>query len=295
MNAGDAYSLVDMLIKTGLSEIDILGGEPMLVPWMRDFVKDVTGFNITVNISTNGSLPEVVDRFSEIRTERMNVGFSVHGFSKTHNSLTMSYNFDKAVTGIKQMLASGKSPVVKSTLLQKNKDEIRDLASYLANLGVKRYYLLHEDIIGNKHSSFSFPEFMEIYSEIKTDLKGTLDTGFVAASGFYKYGVQAHSRCDAGISKIAVMPDGSAFPCNLFFGFKEFCLGNLLEEGIDKLLRNPILADFKKYGKNICLIETCKHYSSCMGGCPAHSYYFYRSFDAADPRCSGVRNYGQPL
>ena len=51
--------------------------------------------------------------------------------------------------------------------------------------------------------------------------------GFVAASGFYKYGREACGRCDAGIEKIAVMPDGSVFPCNLFAGFKEFRLGNI--------------------------------------------------------------------
>src|SRR4030042_2911357 len=68
MNAECAYMLSDMLKKTGIFELDILGGEPMLIPWMKDFVEYATGLGISLNISTNGSLPDIVDRFMEIRT-----------------------------------------------------------------------------------------------------------------------------------------------------------------------------------------------------------------------------------
>src|SRR4030042_3033313 len=102
MNSNDAFSLLDIFAKMGISEIDILGGEPMLVPWMLDFVKHAASFGISLNISTNGSLPDVVNRLAEINTNSMNVGFSIQGFSETHNTLTMSNNFSKAITGLKR-------------------------------------------------------------------------------------------------------------------------------------------------------------------------------------------------
>lgn len=178
--------------------------------------------------------------------------------------------------------------IVKSVLRQENKNEIYDLILYLKELGVKRYYILHEDIIGRKQSSdcFSFPGFWEFYLKLKKDLEGILDIGFVAASGFYTYGIHAHGRCDAGITKVAIMPDGSAFPCNLLFGFNEFLLGNLLKDGIEKILGNPILDKFIKYSRNKCGMVTCTHFHSCKGGCPAHNYFFYGTLDDADPRCS---------
>jgi radical SAM protein with 4Fe4S-binding SPASM domain len=278
-----------MLIEMGISEIDILGGEPMLVPWMIDFVKHAASSGISLNISTNGSLPDVINEFAEINTDSINVGFSIHGFSKTHNSLTMSNNYSNVIRGIRIMIEAGKNPIVKSTLMQENKNEICALISYLAELGVKRYYLLHEDIIGRQKYSnfFSFAEFWKFYSNIKTDLAGVLDISFVAASGFYTHEPQSPERCDAGIKKIAVLPDGSAFPCNLFAGFEEFCLGNIFEDGMEKILRSPILESFRKYdGNNRCIRNNCGHYLTCRGGCPAHSYYFYGTFDMADPRCA---------
>jgi radical SAM protein with 4Fe4S-binding SPASM domain len=287
MKGKDAYALVDTFKKTGIQEIDVLGGEPMLVPWMKDFVKYATDSDITLNISTNGSLPDIVNQFAKIQTGIMNIGFSLHGFSKTHNSLTMADNFLKVITGIKIMIEAGKNPIVKSILLKENKNEIYDLILFLRKLGIKRYYLLHEDIIGRPKNmtGFSFPEFRKFYSRLKKFSDGLFDIGFIAASGFYKYGIRTAGRCNAGITKIAILPDGSAFPCNLFFGFKAFRLGNLFEDGIEKIWSNPVLDKFKKYNKNICTINNCDYYSTCMGGCPAHSYYFYGSFDVMDPRC----------
>jgi len=283
----NAYLLASMLRENGCSEIDILGGEPTLVPWMPDFVNHVTDSGTMVNISTNGSLPHVVDQLSENNTGLLNIGFSLHGFSEIHHSLTVADNFSITVTGIMKMIEKGKDPIVKSTLTRENASEIHPLVNYLRNLGIKRYYLLYEDSIGRiDHSScLTYPEFMRFYTAVQDDLK-PFHIGFVAASGFYKYGGKACGRCDAGIEKIAVMPDGSVFPCNLFAGFEEFRLGNIFVDGIGKIWNNPILDQFRTPHENACGRDDCRYSANCGGGCPAHSYFFYGTIDAADPRCA---------
>ncbi len=288
MNVRDAHTLGNLLMEAGVHEIDILGGEPMLITWMKDFMKRMTESGITVNISTNGSLPEVVSRISELSPDLINIGFSLHGFSETHNALTQADNFSKAVLGIKKMVEKGKNPIVKSTLTRQNMHEIYDLVSYLKDLGVKRYFLLHEDIIGRQKimPCFSFPGFREFYIKLKDNFAGTLDIGSVAASGFYKYGLKSPGRCDAGLQKIAIMPDGSIFPCNLFAGFKEFRLGNIFQDGIEKIWTSPILEQFRTSHDNTCKRDDCSHYANCSGGCPAHSYFFHGRIDLPDPRCT---------
>jgi len=67
MSEREAFALLETLMRLGIMELDILGGEPMLVPYMKDFVKYVTGARITVNISTNGSLPEMVHILARYR------------------------------------------------------------------------------------------------------------------------------------------------------------------------------------------------------------------------------------
>jgi radical SAM protein with 4Fe4S-binding SPASM domain len=292
MDEKDAFILGDMIIKMDIPEIDVLGGEPMLVPWMKNFIYHMTNCGVSVNISTNGSLPEDIDRLSSIRTDLLNIGFSLHGLSEIHNSLTRADNFSLTVNLIKRILDAGINPIVKSVLTRENMHEIHDLISYLGAIGVKRYFLLHEDIIGRGETTacFSFPEFREFYEQIKLSAGKTFDMGFVAASGFFKYGHRTQGRCDAGMSKIAVMPDGSTFPCNLLAGFKEFLLGNIFEDGLDVIMANPVSNMFREKACNTeCQENHCEHFSTCSGGCPAHSYYFYGSLNAPDPRCrSGV-------
>jgi radical SAM protein with 4Fe4S-binding SPASM domain len=285
MKVRDAYALSNLLIDLGVHELDILGGEPLLLPWIKDFVNDVTDSGLIINLSTNGGLPDIIYRLSEVGTDLMNVGFSLHGFSGTHNALTQADNFSKTVEGIKRMVRAGKNPIVKSVLMRVNMTQIYDLVDYLKNLGVKRYFLLHEDLVGRQNfsSCFSFPEFREFHEK----LNEAFDIGFVAASGFFKRGINAPGRCDAGTKKIAIMPDGSAFPCNLFAGFREFRLGNVFTDGIEKIWRNPILEHFRHLdGNGRCKKSDCRHHSACRGGCPAHSFSFYGTLDAVDPRCS---------
>ena len=64
-----------------------------------------------VNISTNGSLPHVVDQLSENSTGLLNIGFSIHGLPEAHHSLTAADNFSTAITGIQKMIEKGKTPL----------------------------------------------------------------------------------------------------------------------------------------------------------------------------------------
>ena len=288
MTEKEAFLLVDTALEWNIPEIDVLGGEPLLIPWMVDFVQRAADANIIVNISTNGGLTGAIERLAEINADSANVGFSVLGFAKTHNLLTRSDNFSRAVTGIKRLIATGKPPVVKSVLTKGNEREMHDLISFFADMGVQQYYLLHEDIVGRPADTAcrSFPEFFVSYAGLKSELSGHLDIGFVAASCFYKYGAQKRGRCDAGITKLAVMPDGSVFPCNLLTGHSEFHIGNIFHDDREMIWNNPVLQYFRDYNaKNPCNIIGCSHHTTCTGGCPAHSYSFFHTLDAADPRC----------
>ena len=287
MGKNEAFSLLDVAAKHAIHEIDILGGEPLLVPWMKDFIACAIASGLTVNLSTNGGLAGLIIDLAERCPDSLNIGFSILGLSETHNALTHSDNFSGAIEGIKRLVSDGRNPIVKSVLMHENRGEIFQLAAYLADLDVKRYFLLHEDIIGRQYSqAFSFPEYHAFYEALKKEIGEGLDTGFVAASGFYKYADQERGRCDAGITKIAVMPDGSAFPCNLLAGSQNFFLGNIFRDGIEKIWRNPVLDYFRKHRvENQCINKKCPHFKTCAGGCPAHSYFFYGSMDTVDPRC----------
>jgi radical SAM protein with 4Fe4S-binding SPASM domain len=291
MKSSAARLLCDIFKNIGTAEIDILGGEPLLIPWIKDFIAYALGAGFSINISTNGSLPDVVNELAHIDTHDLTIGFSIHGFEKIHNRLTVSDNFSKTIKGIRTVQKSGKIPIVKSTLTKENSHEIHDLILYLSELGIKKYYLIHEDLLGKKEKApfFSFPQFWQFYTNLKTIMEGMIEIDFVASSGFCTSTNRPRGRCNAGLTKIAVMPDGSAFPCNLLAGFHEFYLGNILEDDIEDIWGNEILKCFRDLNhKNMCKNNDCIHYLACRGGCPAHSYFMYGTVDRVDPRCDAT-------
>ncbi len=293
MSPQKSITLVDILAKRGIQEIDVLGGEPLLIPWIDDFISYATRLRLHVTISTNGSMVDAINRLSNLHTQYLNIGFSIHGFSDTHNFLTGSDSFEKAIECIKIMISIGKKPHVKSILRKENKAEIYDFMRFLRKIGVTKYYMMYEDIIGRtkEQDIFSFPEFWNFYLKLKNNLGGQIDVGAVVASGFYAGSEQLKGRCNGGIKKLAIMPDGSVYPCNLFAGFKEFKLGNIFNDDYEKILINPILDLFKKYsGNNKCKKTDCELRLNCRGGCPAHSIFFYNSIEDIDPRCKHSKN-----
>lgn len=291
MSHQKSMKLVDILTKRGIQEIDLLGGEPLLIPWICDFISYATRFKLHVTISTNGSMVDAINRLSNLHTQYLNIGFSIHGFSDTHNFLTGSDNFEKAIECIKIMISAGKKPHVKSILIRENQSEIYDFVRFLKKIGITKYYIMYEDIIDEtkKRDIFSFPEFWNFYLNLKNNLLGQIDVGAVVASGFYADRDQIMGRCNGGIKKLAIMPDGSVYPCNLFAGLKEFRLGNIFNDDYEKILINPILDLFKKYsGNNKCKKTNCELKFNCRGGCPAHMIFFYNSIEDIDPRCKNI-------
>ena len=133
---------------------------------------------------------------------------------------------------------------------------------------------------------YSFPQFWKFYTKLKTVMEGVIEIDFVAASGFCTSKNRPRGRCNAGLTKLAVMPEGSVFPCNLLAGFKNFCLGNILNDDIEEIWGNRILKFFRDADHNICKKHQCIHYLTCRGGCPAHSCFSYGTPDRVDPRCN---------
>ena len=143
----------------------------------------------------------------------------------------------------------GKNPIVKSTLTRQNMHKIYDLVSYLKDLGVKRYFLLHEDIIGRQKimPCFSFPGFREFYIKLKDNFAGTLDIGSVAASGFYKYGLNSPGKCDAGLQKIAICRTVRCFPAIYLRALMNSVSATYFRTASKRYGTSPILEQFQTF------------------------------------------------
>ena len=72
----NALALLDVLAENRVNYIDIMGGEPFLLPWMADFIEAGLSKGFSLNISTNGSRPELLQRFRLTSPDCFNIGIS---------------------------------------------------------------------------------------------------------------------------------------------------------------------------------------------------------------------------
>jgi radical SAM protein with 4Fe4S-binding SPASM domain len=268
----DYQVMVSSLADAGVNTIDILGGEPTLHNGIREILEINANKALHTSISSNGSdiefLRYVIAHYS---SSSVQVGLSLYSGSMTDDMLDF----------IKQ-----NSPVVKSVCTRK--ELIPDEGVMVLNNADVDYCLIFMDALntGDLDKCLSFNEYrrkLDVLKDSYERVDGVFCSGFIPDRK--KYPLLENVRCPAGTTKLSVLPDGSVYPCYLFFRHEEFMLGNVLHDDMHDMVKSPVLDFFRSFEKNECINVTCDMHDECHGGCPAVSLSLTGNLSASDPRC----------
>jgi radical SAM protein with 4Fe4S-binding SPASM domain len=250
-----------------VTTIDIIGGEPTMHPDIILMVRDAVQQGFCVNVSSNGADPVVL-------AELCGMGRNV--------TVGISINDRKTLGQLSDFIRSG-GPVVKTVFTaQTDQALIQDILA----LKPKKFYLIYRDIISPRELTESIP--FPLYVNTLDQKYNSSEVSKVYCSGFLpdeNYPQLARVRCPAGTTKLGVMPDGSVYPCNLFFGRPEFHLGNILADSFDAIWNHQALTFFRTFTENVCTQRSCAFRARCHGGCPAQALILSGELAAPDPRC----------
>jgi radical SAM protein with 4Fe4S-binding SPASM domain len=270
MSFDDFKAMLKKLVALRVRTLDIIGGEPTLHPQITDIVQKAVQRGLNVNISSNGSNSAVLEHL-------LGIGSSVRIGISVNDRETL-----ERVAGFVR-----KNDVVVKSIFHPSMEEgfIRDILA----LRTRKFYLIYRDALDRRdlHETVPFHQFMSVMEERFSSPR----IGTVFCSGFIPDSENAPElakvRCPAGTTKLGIMPDGSVYPCNLFFGKKEFLLGNILSDPFGRIWNHEALAFFRSASANTCPKTTCELHGRCHGGCPAHSITSLGALSAPDPRCVG--------
>lgn len=271
MSFDDFRIMLGKLSALSIRIIDIVGGEPTIHPDMVQFLQEACSKGFRMNISSNGTnikmLEEILNMGSQIA-----VGISIN---------------DTATLDRLQWFIKKHKPIVKTVFTP---DRDSGMVQDILSLKPGKFYLIYRDAMEHEdlRETLPFHEFMGI---VRKDFNSPL-VGTVSCSGFIPdiehYSELSTTRCPAGTTKLGVMPDGSIYPCNLFFGRSDFLLGNILTDSFEAIWSHRALAFFRTFAGNECPKISCIYHAICHGGCPAHGLIHFGDLSAPDPRC--VRN-----
>ncbi|HEX9020727.1 MAG TPA: radical SAM protein [Nitrospirota bacterium] len=263
-------AMLDALARTSSKTLDIMGGEPTMHPDIVAFIREAVECGFAVNISTNGSDLNVLAEITRIGGA-VTVGVSINDRDTLER-----------IRGFIEM----QKPVVKSVF---HPGLDRDMINEILSLEPKKFYLIYRDAVDREDlaGTIAFSRFVHAAQSF-----GPPGLGMVYCSGFVpdikNYPELSRVRCPAGTTKLGIMPDGSAYPCNLFFGKEEFLLGNILTDPFEAIWQSSALAFFRAFRGNVCPQRTCAVHRQCHGGCPAQALVLSGDIAAPDPRCSAL-------
>lgn len=94
--------------------------------------------------------------------------------------------------------------------------------------------------------------------------------------------------CGAGIRTSVFDTNGDIYACDLFYGDRNFYLGNIFEAPVKEIYREDHAVLHNLLSRDINKIDECrkcewKHV--CSGDCTAKAYYHYNSLNEPSPYC----------
>ncbi len=273
--------LIDELENTGVLNVMLTGGEPLLHPRLFDIIELIRLHSMSCMLFTNGTLltKEVV---TALKGRVLSVTVSIDGaVPETHDSFRgVPNSFEKTVKAVKMLKEAG-IPVRCSVCIHKgNLREVTDIVRLLEELKVNPDRMRPVSYTGRSEESAvcvspeeygnvleGLRNYEEVRGHVKIELPSTLRI----------------KNCGIGRRSIVIRSDGEVAPCPPFPD--EVSLGNVRERTLAEIWNG---SPFLNAARAVSVLESelcreCAHVSVCRGGCIADYYVKTGNLGCGDP------------
>ncbi|KMQ51907.1 radical SAM domain protein [Chitinispirillum alkaliphilum] len=296
----DISDLIFKSLAPGSVTVNVTGGEPLLYSDIFPFLNHLSSFSNLqeLNLITNAlDLSDLtIESLVGAGLSSVKVSFESH-LPKVNDSIRGSGHFEKVQQNIMRLKQAGLPVILMVTLGDWNFDSVSGLIDFAARRNIdavifERYVPLGR---GNKLAGgvLSATQWTAVINAIieetgvgnsvqellpfrafRVDTLNWEDGGKERLSGAF---------CNLGPESMALMPDGTVFPCRRL----PIAIGTLPTQNIKEIISalgqfspQKIARKMEKSRCGSCVIENC-------AGCRALSLALSRSLYADDPQCAG--------
>lgn len=260
---------IEKLSNAGVVDVEIMGGEPFLVPWIIEGIELVNEKGMHCSINTNATVLgfDRIERLSKVENLALRV--------------SIQDEFGALPKNIQDLFKCCEENQIKidvlTVLQKKNCDELMQLIDFLPKNIIKNMIILYNNPPIGVIPDYSTDEYylkankVKEYSQrnnrVNVVIKGPFGHCYQERSDkeFLKF---CDGQCLACVSRFEILPNGDVLPCVKYYSDKENCIGNLFKQTVSEIwfskgaekFRNKI-DDFKT--KCICL--KCSWNDLCSG------------------------------
>lgn len=290
-------SIIDELLEIGLYRISLSGGEPTVRDDFCDLVKYCVDKNLSINITTNGTLitPALASELHKTGLKRVQISIDSVDPS-LHDYMRGEGTHKRTLQGLKYLKDVGFKYINISCVPTKvNLKDIPNLIDWTYEQGLPTIRLLRfmpagkgQDIksVALDHEEVQY--LLSIADEKKKEYKNRLIIEITDAFRAVLAEKPSYT-CNAAKTWCAIDSQGYVFPCTLMINPDAVATlhpDNILEKGFQNIwLNNPLMEKMR----NPILLEgkcaNCKELHLCQGGCRAYTLAETGSLHAPDPIC----------
>jgi len=283
----------DQLFDMGCFNLQISGGEPLLINNIEEILSDVSK-KMKIYLITNGSLLNKgrIKILSKINIKSFQISLDslnpeIYNVIRSKNVLdlvikninTASKMFGERFTIGTVMLKDNKNEYEKIFLFA---DSINSNFTLIPLLTTGRGKLKNQDIdISEKVSALENIFKLDNNEKFKPVFpRAFYPEKRISDGNIYGYCSFPHI--------VGIMPDGNVYPCEGLRNITELKIGNLKNEKLEDIWnKSKIISKLTKIKpadlKGVC--KQCKHKDTCIGGCRASAFLHYGNFNMPDPLC----------
>ncbi len=293
MTYHDFCLIVDQAKDVGVFDIEIMGGEPFLIPWILDAIEYISDADLHCSINTNSVLltKQSIKKLSKIKNLSLRISIQ-------DDYEQLNYHIKEILSWCKEY---GLRIDILTVLQKKNYSKIQYLILNLPESIIKSLIILYNNPPIGKAPDYDVNWYYSITDEIKSYAKSHSLINVVAKGPFghrnKKHQEGEHiqyidGKCLACISRFEIMPNGDVVPCVKYYYSDNYVLGNVLKEGLLSVWNNDNTYNFKN-----SILQNCKKTESCnkcewathCSGCIGYADGLSLGFD---DRCPNYRTEG---
>ncbi|HAK89168.1 MAG TPA: hypothetical protein DHV16_02590 [Nitrospiraceae bacterium] len=303
---GEVYDLIDSWSETygiGFSpSFNITGGEPFLRHDIFDILEEIAGKGFDIYLLTNGILinHEKAQRLADIGIKGVQV--SIEGPEDIHDSIRGKGSFKASMRGVKNLLDSGLTVTLNTTLSDINAAGFMDMIEIASSRGAQKLGFsrlvpsgrgagLLSHMLGTERVKDLYGHIFSAKTDGLTIVTGDPVASQMRSSSAADAGNIACGGCAAGVSGLTILSDGAITPCRRL----PIPIGNIRTDSLREVWScSDVLNSLRDRGKYKGKCGTCNKWAHCRG-CRAIAYAYSQSkgendFLAEDPQCFIIGN-----
>jgi radical SAM protein with 4Fe4S-binding SPASM domain len=301
----DEWQAILKGLPDSIQEIDLTGGEPLLLPWLFDYAKQIKDKGIYPSLFTNGTLVTsqtagvIADLFGTVLV-------SIDGMRAYHDQFRgVAGAFDRTVSGIEMLGESGANVIVNITLTPGVLSDLSRLLEFAATLPVSMVRLSKCMPFG-RGKALDEPSTPILVDSVTAAVKKLTaapqdDVEFELDVEWFRNAPTENHVCGAAVHFVSVKPNGDVTACSTLAD-KRFVAGNLRHRSLTDIWAEPhseLFSELRSMTIEQVLQacpEDCPARSLCSGGCRALAFAKTRNLSSPESfNCTMLTEFRESL